>query len=106
MFSLFFYSLTDLIWLTAFSSFPPQEVRFCLPNLACLLGALPRVCINILFVSTPQNVYFAHMVETKSMFIHTRGSAPKRSAKFGRQKRTFCGKKEEKAVSQIKSDRL
>ena len=38
------------------------------------------------------------------MFIHTRGSAPKRLAKFGRQKRTFCGKKEEKAVSQIKSD--
>ena len=40
------------------------------------------------------------------MFIHTRGSAPKRSAKFGRQKRTFGGNKEEKAVSQIKSDRL
>ena len=40
------------------------------------------------------------------MFIHTCGSAPKMSAKFGRQKRTFCGKKEEKAVSQIKSDRL
>ena len=44
-------------------------------------------------------------VETKSMFIHTCGGAPKRSAKFGRQKRTFCGKKAEKAVSQIKSDR-
>ena len=41
------------------------------------------------------------------MLIHTCGSALKRSAKFGRQKRTFCGKKEEKAVSQIKSeDRL
>ena len=39
--------------------------------------------------------------------VHTRGSAPvKRSAKFGRQKRTFCGEKAEKAVSQIKSDRL
>ena len=38
--------------------------------------------------------------------IHTRGSATKRFAKFGRQKRTFCGKKEEKAVSQIKSDIL
>ena len=45
-------------------------------------------------------------VETKCMFIHTRGRAHKRSAKFGRQKRTFGGKKEEKAVSQIKSDRL
>ena len=33
------------------------------------------------------------------MFIHTRGGSPKRSAKFGRQKRTFCGKKEEKAES-------
>ena len=40
------------------------------------------------------------------MFKHTRGSATKRFAKFGRQKRTFCGEKEEKAVSQIKSDRL
>ena len=34
------------------------------------------------------------------------GSAPKRFAKFARQKRTFCGKKEEKAVSQMKSGRL
>ena len=32
------------------------------------------------------------------MFIHTRGSGTKRFAKFGRQIRTFCGKKEEKAV--------
>ena len=40
------------------------------------------------------------------MFKHTRGSATKRFAKFGRQKQTFCGEKEEKAVSQIKSDRL
>ena len=52
-----------------------------------------------------QNQHFAELRQ-KSMFMHTRGSAPKRSAKFGRQKRTFCGKKEEKAVSQIKSDRL
>ena len=34
------------------------------------------------------------------MFIHTHGSATKRSAKFGMQKRTFCGKKEGKAVTQ------
>ena len=34
------------------------------------------------------------------MFIHTHVRAPKRFAKFGRQKRTFCGEKEEKAVSQ------
>ena len=40
------------------------------------------------------------------MFIHTRGNATKRSAKFEWQKRTFCGKKEEKAVSPTKSDRL
>ena len=38
----------------------PKKVRFWLPNLANLLGALTRVCINILFVSTPQNVDFAH----------------------------------------------
>ena len=54
------YSLSDLIELTAFSSFSPQKVRFCLPNLADLLGALPRVCINILFITTPQNVDFVH----------------------------------------------
>ena len=29
------------------------------------------------------------------MFINTSGSAPKRSAKFGREKRTFGGKKED-----------
>ena len=40
------------------------------------------------------------------MCIHTRGSGPKRFAKFGWHKRTFCGKIEEKAVSQIKSGRL
>ena len=36
------------------------------------------------------------------MFIHTRGSATKRFAKFGRQKQTFCG---EKAVSPWKQVR-
>ena len=36
------------------------------------------------------------------MFIHTRGSAIKRFAKFKWQKRTFCGRKEEKAVSPIR----
>ena len=40
------------------------------------------------------------------MFIHTGGSATMRFAKFGRQKRTFCGKKEGKAISQLKLDRL
>ena len=33
------------------------------------------------------------------MFRHTHVSASKRFAKFGRQKLTFCGKKEEKAAS-------
>ena len=42
----------------------------------------------------------------KSMFIRTGGSTPKRFAKFGRPKRTFCGKKEEKADSQIKSQAI
>ena len=34
------------------------------------------------------------------MFTHTRVGAPKRFARFGWHKRTFCGRKEEKAVSQ------
>ena len=50
------YSLHDLIWLTAFSSFFPQKVRLCHPNLANLLGPLPRVCIHIFFVSNLQNL--------------------------------------------------
>ena len=44
-----------------------------------------------------QNQHFAELRQ-KGMFMHTRGSAPKRSAKFGRQKRTFCGKKEQNAA--------
>ena len=32
-------------------------------------------------------------LEKSIRLIHTHGSAPKRSAKFGRQKQTFCGKK-------------
>ena len=43
--SLGIYSLSDLVGLTAFSSFFPQKVCFCLPNLANLLIAQPRVCI-------------------------------------------------------------
>ena len=43
-------------------------------------------------------------VETKSMFIHTRSSAPKRSAKFGWQTRTFCHKEVGKA--KLEPDRL
>ena len=35
-------------------------------------------------------------------FIH----APKRFDKFGRQKRTFGGKKEKKLLAKLKSDRL
>ena len=34
--------------------------------------------------------------DKKYVYIYTHVSAPKRFAKFGRQKRTFCGKKEEK----------
>ena len=37
-----------------------HEVRVCLPNLAKLFAALPRVWLNIPFVSTLQNVDFAH----------------------------------------------
>ena len=38
------------------------------------------------------------------MFINTHGSAPKRFAKFGRQKRTFCGKKEEELTYSSQTD--
>ena len=59
LYDLVLYSLSDLVGLTAFPFFP-QKNHFCLPNLANLLVALPHVCINILFVSTLQNVNFAH----------------------------------------------
>ena len=50
------YSLSDLIWLLAFSSFFPTKSSFLPSKLAYLLGALPRVCINIILVLTPKNV--------------------------------------------------
>ena len=41
------------------------------------------------------------------MFIQTRVSAPKRFAKFGRQKQTFSvGKQRKKRLAKLKSDRL
>ena len=52
------YSLSDLSWITAFSSFFPQKVRFLPSKLGKPLWVL--VCKNILFVSSLQNVDFAH----------------------------------------------
>ena len=49
-----------------------------------------------------QNQHFAELRQK----VYPRGSAPKRFAKFGSQKQTFCGEKDEKAISQLKSDRL
>ena len=40
------------------------------------------------------------------MFVHTRKSAPKRFAKFGRQNRTFCHKKVAKVIAKLESDRI
>ena len=55
-----YYSLSDSSLATAFPTFLWQNVRVFHTNSANILGALLRVCINILFVSTPQNVDFAH----------------------------------------------
>ena len=49
-----------------------------------------------------QNQHFAELRQKVCLYIH----AVKRFAKFEWQKRTFCRKKEEKAVSPTKSDRL
>ena len=54
------YSLSDSSLAITFATFLWQNVRVCHPNLANLFGALLRVCKNILFVSAPQNVDFAH----------------------------------------------
>ena len=60
------YSQSDSSLATpqAFSILLWQNVRVFHPKLANILGALLllRVCINILFVSTPQNVDFAHLI--------------------------------------------
>ena len=48
------------VWQPLFPLFLWQNVRGCHPDRANLLGALLHVCINILFVSTPQNVDFPH----------------------------------------------
>ena len=50
----------NLAWLTAFTSLLLQKVCVWHPKLANILGELSCVCTNILFVSTPQNVDFAH----------------------------------------------
>ena len=81
----------------------------------CKICPLPSMTISCVFIVSncwewanftqgpnEKNQHFIGL-ETKSMFIYTRVSAPKRFAKFGR---LFLGKKEEKAVSQLKSDRL
>ena len=74
------YSLSDLSWLTAFSSFFPQKVRFCLQNLANLFAA-PRVWTYFLsqmfvcwFYSLGPMVKFAHCqllttVQTREIVI-------------------------------------
>ena len=53
------YSLSDLSWIAAFSTFFPQKVRFLPSKLGKPLCGT-TACINILFVSNPQNVDFAH----------------------------------------------
>ena len=45
-------------------------------------------------------------VETKSMFIHIRSSAPNMFAKFGWKSWMFCPIKMEKVVAKLESDRL
>ena len=52
-----------------------------------------------------QSQQFAELIQ-KGMFIHTRGSAAKRFAKFGRQTRKFCHKKSGKSSDKLESDRL
>ena len=52
------YSLSDLSWIAAFSTFFPQKIRFLPSKLGKPLCG--TACINILFVSNPQNVDFAH----------------------------------------------
>ena len=48
------------VWQPLFPLFLWQDVRDCHLNLANHLGAVLRVYINIIFISTPQNVDFAH----------------------------------------------
>ena len=55
-----YYSLSDSSLAITFATFLGQNVQVFHPNLANMLGALLRVCINNFFVSTPQNVDFAH----------------------------------------------
>ena len=50
-----------------------------------------------------QNQHFAELRQKVCLYIHA--VVLLRFAKFGRQKQAFVGKKEEKAVSQLKSDR-
>ena len=70
-------------------------------------NTISRVCTvgncwqraNLQFGPTEQ-INILRSCDKKSMFIHTRVSAPKIFAKFGCQRRIFCNRKEEKTVSQ------
>ena len=59
-----------------------------------------RTCLydTIYWVNLQENEKYLFYRE-RQMFIHTRGSAPKRMAKFGRQTRTFCYKRKWKKRS-------
>ena len=64
-----------------------------------------RRCAHFTIGTNEQNQHFAELRQ-KSMFVHTRSSAPKRFAKFGLQTRTFCHKKVAKVIAKLESDRL
>ena len=64
-----------------------------------------RRCAHFTIGTNEQNQNFAEFRQ-KSMFVHTRSSAPKRFAKFGWQTRTFCHKKVAKVIAKLESDRL
>ena len=60
MFQVLVNNLSDSSLATAFPTFCDKTFEFAIQTWQNLFRALLRVCINILFVSTPKNVDFAH----------------------------------------------
>ena len=88
-------------WLTVFSVFFLQKVHICRPNLASLLGALSRACINLFCLNSVKCSFcpLGANSENTCEIAHIKTFVLLPIVRM--QIRTFCKKKEVKTVRQI-----
>ena len=109
------HSLSDLVGLTAFSSFSHKKFVFAIqtwqtsfPTIANSTNMRDHHCCqwaNFTMGPNEQNQHFAELRQKLCLYIHAVVLLRGLSSWEGKNE-IFVGKKEEKAVSQIKSDRL